>query len=107
MPLVSSRSAFWFDCIVATLLASLSSWSIYAANEAAADAVRMYGYNVDSGALVYALGVFYFAPVAVIFGIAALSFSQDWRIKWYVHWLAVVCAIGPILFAVASLLVGA
>jgi hypothetical protein len=105
MSLIRSRSVVWIDTGVAILSAALFFWSIHAANEAAADAVRRYGYNVDSGALVLAVGVIYFAPVALIFGLAALSLWRDWRVQWFMHWFAVACALGPVLLAGATLVV--
>lgn len=87
----------WIDVSSAVLFACLFVWAIYTANEAVADALRRYGHNVDSGALVWAAGILYFAPVAFLFGAAALCIRRRWKIMWVAHWLAVTCAVVPIL----------
>jgi Na+/H+-dicarboxylate symporter len=90
----ATRVAFWFDTIVAILFAFLFAWFIYVANEAAAEAVRRYGRNVDSGALAWAAAVIYFGPVALLFAIAATALKQGWRIRWIAHWFAILAAVG-------------
>lgn len=94
--MISARRTAWIDGTVALLYLALFVWAIYTANEAAAEAVRRYGHNVDSGALVFVAAVLYFAPVALLFGLAALCLYRGWRAQWYVHWFAVLCAIGPL-----------
>jgi hypothetical protein len=94
--MISARRTAWIDGAVALLYLALFVWAVYTANAAAADAVRRYGYNVDSGAIVFVAAIFYFAPVALLFGLAAVSLSRGWRVQWYVHWLAVLCAVGPL-----------
>lgn len=93
---ISSRHLVWVDGAVSLVYAALFVWAIYTANEAAADAVRRYGHNVDSGALVFMAAVLYFAPVSLLFGLAALSWARGWRVQRYVHWFAIICAIGPL-----------
>ena len=36
------------------------------------------------------------AFVAVAFGVAAAALYRDWRVKWYLHWLAVIFAVVPV-----------
>ena len=85
------------DLGIAILFVVLSAWSIHVADAAAAEAVRNYGYNIDSGALAWVTAFFYLAPTALLFGVAALCIWREWRIKWVVHWSAVTCALAPIL----------
>ena len=90
------------DVAVAVVFATLFVWSIYAANEAAADAVRRYGHNVDSGALQIAAAIVYFAPVAFLFALASLSILRSWRIGRTIHWLAISYAIVPLGLAAVT-----
>jgi hypothetical protein len=70
---------------------------LWLSNEAAADAVRRYGHNVDSGALEFVAAVLYLAPVALLFSSAAITLWRGWRIRWYAHWFAVAVAVVPLL----------
>ena len=85
----NARIDFWF----AVGLAVLSLLLIYAGNRAAADAVRRYGYNVDSGALEWMVAIVYLAPLALLFGFASLALSRRWWIGKYAHWLAVAAVV--------------
>ena len=92
-----------FDTLFCALFATLSAWMFWVSRAQAADAVRRYGYNVDSGALEYAAVVVYLLPLTVLFGAAAVLGAREWRPGRYVHWLAVVAAVCPIAYgAVAS-----
>jgi len=97
---MSPRTAIRIDTGVALFYAALSTCLIYISIAAAEDAVRRYGRNVDSGALEWFVAVTYFAPVALLFALAALSFWRGWQIARYVHWFAVVCAVGPLALEV-------
>jgi cell division protein FtsW (lipid II flippase) len=81
------------DLVVAICLAALSLLLIYAADRAAADAVRRYGHNVDSGALEWMAAVLYVAPLALLFGFASLALSRRWWIGRFAHWLAVAAVV--------------
>jgi cell division protein FtsW (lipid II flippase) len=81
------------DLGVAICLAALSLFLIYAADSAAADAVRKYGRNVDSGALEWMAAVLYVAPLALLFGFASLALWRQWRIARYAHWLAIAALV--------------
>ena len=94
----------WIDAAVALLFAFLCAWSIYVANAAAAEAVRLYGRNVDSGAMLYAAAVIYMAPAALGFGLASLSMFLAFRFRWVVQGLAVALAAVPVLFLAADAL---
>ena len=94
-----SKVAFAVDAICASAFVALGGWLLYASNSAAAAAaaaVRDYGRNVDSGAIESMVAGLYCAPVAVAFGVAAAALYGDWRIKWYLHWLAVLIAVVPV-----------
>ena len=91
-----TRTVAWIDIALAFLYTGLFAWLLDASQEAAADAVRRYGRNVDSGALEYIAAVIYFAPVALLFGSAAVCLWRGWRIRWYVHWIAVAGAVVPL-----------
>lgn len=92
---LDAKTVGWIDACVALLFAGLFAWAIHAANAAAEDAVRLYGHNTDSGALVYFGAVIYLAPVAVAFAVSSLSNFLRWRIKRVLHWIAVLGAIAP------------
>ena len=82
--------------ICALAFVALAGWLLYASNSAVAAAVRDYGRNVDSGAIESMVAGMYCTPVAVAFGVAAAALYRDWRIKWYLHWLAVIFAVVPV-----------
>lgn len=77
------------DTGAAIFLAILAGWLIDISNRAADEAVRLYGYNVDSGALTYIAAIIYVLPAAVLFGLAALSLFRGWRLGKFLHWLAI------------------
>jgi hypothetical protein len=95
---------FWhFDAALCTLFAMACAWMFWSSRAAAADEVRRYGYNVDSGAIEYAAVVVFLLPVALLFGAAAVAGARGWRPGRYLHWLAVAAAVAPIAYdAVAS-----
>jgi hypothetical protein len=47
----------------------------------AADAVRRYGQNVDSGIFQYLIATLYCAPNAVFFAIAGVAMRSRWRVR--------------------------
>ena len=95
--MTATRTVAWIDIALAFVYTAVFAGLLHAAQEAAADAVRRYGRNVDSGALEYLAAVIYFAPVALLFGLAALCLWRGWRVRWYVHWIAVAGAVVPLL----------
>ncbi len=99
----SHRVAF-VDGGLALICAVLCGWLVHVSNEAAADAVRRYGHNVDSGAMEWIGAVVFCAPVALLFSLAAVSLWRGWRIRWYAHWFAVAVAVIPfLLLGIASI----
>lgn len=95
-----SKIAFAVDIICASAFVALTGWLCYASRSAATAATRDYGHNVDSGAVESIVAGIYCAPVAVAFGVAAEALYRDWRIKWYLHWLAVLIAVVPVALEV-------
>ena len=95
-----ARAVAWINLSVATFLAASGLWIIHVANEAATEAERIYGRNVDSGAILYFFVVIYFAPNAAFFGIAALAMFRRWRVWWLAQTLAVAWLVGSVLIIV-------
>ncbi len=92
-----SKIAFVVDITCAAAFVALAGWLFYASSSAAAAAaIRDYGHNVDSGAVESPVAGIYCAPVAVAFGVGAAALYCEWRIKWYLHWLAVLFAVVPV-----------
>jgi hypothetical protein len=89
-----------FDAALSALFVAACAWMFWASKQQAAAAVRQYGYNVDSGALQYAVAIVFLMPVAVLFGAAAFAGAREWRLGRYVHWIAVFAAVGPIAYEV-------
>jgi len=93
-----NRRLIKVDGTMAVLFGALCAWAIYESYAAAQEAIREYGRNVDSGALVGAVGILYLAPVALLFGVAAVSMWRSWRFGWALHWFAVACAGLPLVY---------
>ena len=81
----------------AVLAAALFAWCLSTARAAVEEAVRTYGYNIDSGALLWVAAIYYFLPVALLFALAAVFLHRHWRFQWIVHWIVVTLAIAPLL----------
>ena len=84
----SARTAAWLDAVAGTAFAALVPLSYYQAHLAAAEAVRLYGHNVDSGAYLIAIAVFYFAPAAIFLGLASTTLFLHWRFGKFLHRLS-------------------
>jgi len=91
------RALAWINAAIATVFLGCGAWLVHVAREAAAEAVRAYGYNVDSGAILYLFVVYYCAPTAALFAIAALFMGRRWRWRWPVQVLAVLWLMGSVL----------
>jgi hypothetical protein len=89
------RKVAWVDGGFALMYATLFGCLVHASNEAVADTVRRYGYNVDSGALELMAAVVYSPPVALLFGLAAVSL---WRGVAYSMVRALVCGCRAVAF---------
>lgn len=105
--IIRALSSEQTDATVAIVLACLSFWALYAANEAAVDAARRYGHNIDSGAALILVGESYLAPLALLFVFSAFIQWRKWRLGSVVRWLAIAVALVPILVVVSGLLLAA
>ena len=86
------------NAVLALFLAFVAAWSIRTAQLAAEDAVHTYGYNVDSGAILW-LFAYLVAPSAFAFGLAFIGFWRGLQIRWFLQCAPIVwCA-----FAIACL----
>src|SRR5262245_56758613 len=94
--MTASRKVARVDIAVAVLYAGVFECLLHASSEVAADAVGRYGHNVDSGALEFIAAIFYFAPVTFLLASAALCLWRGWRVRCYVHWIAVAGAVVPL-----------
>ena len=88
MRLANAPRTFGFDAAIAVLAAASVAASIVEA---------IFTANADFGDFLNAIRILYPASVAILFGLAALSLLWAWRIRWYIHWFAVACALVPIL----------
>ena len=92
-----TRTLAWINAAVAGLCAGCGVWFVHLAYKAAAEAERIYGHNVDSGAILGFFVAFYFTPNALVFGFTALTMFRRWRARWLAQALAVAWLIGSIL----------
>jgi hypothetical protein len=88
------------DAIAAVTFAALAVWAFLSASQAAAETIRRYGHNVDSGAYRLFLALFYLVPVAVLFALAALSHWRGWRVARGLHWVAFLYALSPFVIVI-------
>jgi len=89
------RLAAKVDAVAAVIFTALFGWSVHASHQAAEDAIQRYGHNVDSGAVQAMVGTCYFAPLAILFVLAAVLQWRGWRIGRYVHYFAFTCFVAP------------
>jgi len=82
------------DFGIAVCLGVLSFAFVHISNSAAADALQRYGFNVDSGVWYFVIAELYLAPLTLLFGLAALALSRNWRGGSYVHWVAIGAIFG-------------
>jgi len=90
----------YLDAIIAVLMVVSLGWLMHASFRAAAEAVRLYGHNVDSGAIEGITAALYCAPNALLFTIAAVAMWRVWPVRWFAQGIAIVWLIGPVMFAV-------
>lgn len=102
--IIRAPSSAQTDATVAIVLACLYIWALYAADEAAVDAARRYGRNIDSGAALIFVGETYLAPLALLFALSAFLQCRNWRLGKVMHWLAIAGALVPVPVVVSALL---
>jgi hypothetical protein len=93
------QTLVWLDAFASLIMASGVGWFLYISNEAAADAVRRYGRNVDSGALEYVAAIVYFMPNAIGFAVASVAMGQRWVIRWPAQGVAIFWLVAPVVMA--------
>ena len=92
--LVSVNIAF------SVLFAAAAAWFMWSSYREAEEAVRLYGRNVDSGAFSFAFAAVYLVPGAVVFALASLWASRQWRLRAAVQWAALLWLGIPLLWVV-------
>jgi hypothetical protein len=100
-PLVTARLSkrvAWIDALASAFFSLLFFAMLHIARLAAEEAVRLYGRNVDSGALESAVAVLYCAPAAIAFTVASIAVFRGWRFHKVLHGLAWAWAALPLVF---------
>jgi hypothetical protein len=87
------------DAFVAVLMAVGAGWLFYFSREAAAEAVRLYGRNVDSGALEATAAGLYCVPNVALFTLSSIAMWRRWRLRWLAQASALFWLVGPIVLA--------
>ena len=95
----TDQSLMFLDAIVAVIMAVGAGYFYYISSEAAAEAVRLYGHNVDSGALESIAGGVYCVPNIALFTLSSIAMWRRWRLRWLAQSSAVFWLIGPIVLA--------
>ena len=85
------RKLAWVNAAAAVLFVSCGIWFVHLADEMAAAAVREYGQNVDSGAIICLLVICFVAPNALLTALSALMMFRRWPGRWFVQALAGLC----------------
>jgi hypothetical protein len=75
------RIAAMVDSVLGAVLLAGSSWLIYTAYAAAADA-RKAGRFEDVSGIMFMYGAFYFAPAAILFLISAVTLRWKYKFAW-------------------------
>ncbi|BCT93586.1 hypothetical protein LYSHEL_26110 [Lysobacter helvus] len=96
------RTRAWIDTAAAIVFTCMGALLLNASRVAAADAVRRYGRNVDSGALESMAALVYFAPGTILFALAAVALFRRWRGARWLHLLAWGWAALPLLSIAAQ-----
>ena len=79
----------WINWTLALLFLAAFGWCLYISQRAAEYAVRTYGHNIDSGAIEFLIGIFFFLPAALLFTLAGTSFWRGWRVRWILQAVAI------------------
>jgi hypothetical protein len=88
----------WFDGLLAVALVLLGSWITYDSLQMAARADRMHHFEDGSEMAIFGV-VFYIAPEALLFGLAALLIRHRSRAGWVIQaaafiWIPAILAAG-------------
>mgnify|MGYP003588623165 CR=1 FL=1 len=98
----SNHRTGWIDAAASALFLVAAIWAMRESKIAAAEAVRLYGRNVDSGAYHAMAAHLYLAPGAAILGIAAFGMFRGWSWRKVPHWLAWIFVAFPFVWVAAS-----
>jgi len=98
----SSHRTGWIDVAASLFFVVAAVWAMRESRLAAAEAVRLYGRNVDSGAYHAMAAHVYLAPAAIILGIAALGMFRGWSWRKVPHRLAWAFVVFPLVWVAAS-----
>jgi hypothetical protein len=93
-PLLDSMGAALFGCG--------GVWLMQAGSWQAQQAVASYGHNVDSGALEWAVALFYLGPASLLFALASVAGWRGWRIVRAARWIAIGFALLPPVLSLAT-----
>jgi hypothetical protein len=107
MKIIDTRERWlvWLNLLFAGLASAGFLSCYYVAHRAAEEAVRRYGHNVDSGALVALVGWFFFLPAALLSALAAIAFWRGWWLRWLIEAAALAWCFLPVIFLVRGLFV--
>jgi hypothetical protein len=78
----------WIDMAAAIAYVVMFALLILRARAAAEHTVRLYGYNIDSGAHESLAADLYFAPGSILFTLAAIALLNHWRHARFFHYVA-------------------
>ena len=98
----SVRFAAWIDAIASAASLALAAYLYHASRVAVEETVARYGHNVDSGVYELVAANWYFLPVFVILGFAALAKFRGWAWRRFIHWAAWLLVLAPIVWLTAS-----
>jgi hypothetical protein len=99
----TDQSLMFMDAIVAVIMAVGAGYFFYISREAAAEAVRLYGRNVDSGALESIGGGLYCVPNVALFTLSSIAMWRRWRLRRLAQSSAMFWLIGPVCFSKHSM----
>jgi hypothetical protein len=91
-PVNPNHRTGWIDAIACIFFVFAAIWAMKVSKLAAAEAIRLYGRNVDSGAYHEMAAHVYLIPAAIILAIAALGMFRGWvwrKVPHYVAWIFV------------------
>ena len=91
------RLLMYLDASVALIMVVGAGYLFYLSREAAAEAVRLYGRNVDSGALAAVAVGLYCVPNVALFTLSSFAMWRRWRLRWLAQASAVFWLVGPVV----------
>ena len=98
---VNHRPA-WTNAVASLASLCAALWLYRESKLAATEAIQRYGRNVDSGAYEAMAANWYFMPVSVALGIAAVAMFFGWPYRRLLHWAAWLLVAVPLIWLAAS-----